>query len=90
MSTLSKKTTEDIAKLAKLKLTSDEISKFTPQLSAVVDLIDQLNEVNTKNIEPTAQTTGLTNILRKDEINEMNCLPQDEPFEVPQIIKKNL
>jgi len=42
-SKLTKKDTKAIAELAKLELTSDEIDKFTPQLSAVVDLINELS-----------------------------------------------
>lgn len=87
------------AKLAKLDLTQKEIKKFTHQLSAVIDLIDELSEVDTKNVEPTGQTTGLTNITRADQIKVEKCLTQDEAisgtdntkngyFEVPQILKK--
>ena len=75
---LTKNDTKRVAELAKLTLTSSEIDKFTPQLTAVVDLIDELNETDTKDIEPTAQTTGLQNVMRIDAIDVTKILAQDE------------
>ena len=57
-----------IAKLAKLKLNNEELKKYNGQLSDVLSYIDQLKEVETKNIEPTAQVSGLENIWREDEV----------------------
>lgn len=64
---LNKQQIEHIAKLARLELTSDELDKYGSQLSAVLNYIDQLNEVNTDDVEPTAQVTGLINALRDDD-----------------------
>ncbi len=89
MAKLTKKDTEKIQHLAQLELTSEEIDKFTPQLSAIVDLMNELNEVDTKDVKPTAKTSGQINIMRADEINALRCLPQDKPFEVPQILHIN-
>lgn len=63
-----------IAKLAKLELTGSEIKKFQGQLSAVISYISELDEVDTKNVLPTSQTTGLTNVTRKDLASSQNCL----------------
>ena len=57
-----------VAELAKLDLTEDEIDKFLPQLSEIVDHVSELQKVDTTNIDPTSQTTGLTNVLRDDEV----------------------
>ena len=59
-----------IAKLANLPLTEEEIKQFGPQLESTLAYIDQLNEVDTKNIEPTSQVTGLENVLREDEAED--------------------
>ncbi len=88
MAKLTKKDTIRVAELAKLKLTPKEIDKFTPQLAAVVDLMNELNEIDTEGIEPTAQTTNLENVMRVDAIDAIKCLPQDGFFEVPQILHK--
>ena len=65
---LIKKDVLHIADLAHLDLTEDEIKKFLPQLASIVDYIGQLDEVNTQGVEPTSQTTGLTNVFRPDEV----------------------
>lgn len=55
-----------MAKLARLGLTSEEIAKFQTQLSSILDYVGQLNEVDTDGVEPTAQVTGLVNVMRED------------------------
>lgn len=56
-----------VAKLANLKLKEEEVEKFEKQLSSVLDYIKKLEELDTKNIEPTSQVTGLKNITREDK-----------------------
>lgn len=78
---MTKLTNEEIlhvAKLAKLELTDAEIEKFAPQLSKVLDYFSELSEVDTKDIEPTSQTTGLENIKREDKITNNESLTQEE------------
>ena len=65
---LTKKEVEHIALLARLGLTEAEKEKFALQLSSILDYVEQLKEVDTKGIEPTAQVTGLENVMRKDKI----------------------
>jgi aspartyl-tRNA(Asn)/glutamyl-tRNA(Gln) amidotransferase subunit C len=67
-----------VAKLAKIDLTNEEIDKFTPQLSNVINFVSELSEVDTKNIEPTSQTTGLENIKREDEPKPDFSFTQDQ------------
>lgn len=68
MGKLSKSDVKHVAKLAKLKLTSSEIAKFSKQLSEIISYIEELNEVDTSKTEPTSQTTGLENVTRDDKI----------------------
>lgn len=78
MAKLTKIVVLHVAKLSNLKLTEDEIKKFLPQLSKVVDYISQLSGVDTTDIVPTSQTTGLVNVLREDKVNVLNVLPQEK------------
>jgi aspartyl-tRNA(Asn)/glutamyl-tRNA(Gln) amidotransferase subunit C len=55
-----------VAKLANLQITKDEEQKLESQLSEVLDYIEMLNEVDTENVEPTSQVTGLENVTRED------------------------
>lgn len=55
-----------VAKLANLPLENEE--KYTEQLSAILDYIDQLNSVDTTNIEPTFNVTGQVNVWQEDKV----------------------
>lgn len=58
---------EEIAKLARLDLTESEKTLYADQLSAVLDYVEQLNEVDTDDVPETCQVTGLKNVTRADE-----------------------
>ena len=66
-----------IAKLARLNLEDQEVEKFARELSSILDYIDQLQEVDTKNVVPSAQVTGLSNSFREDEIQEKDASPEE-------------
>lgn len=59
-----------VAKLARIKLTDDEVKKFGKQLSTVLEYVAILAEVNTDNVAETSQVTGLRNVMEKDEVLE--------------------
>ena len=65
---ISKEEVKHIAKLAWIGLSSEEIQKFQKQLSGILEYVDQLNELDTKDIPPTFQVTGLKNIWREDTV----------------------
>lgn len=84
---LSEEEVKHVAKLARIALTDKEVKKFSKQLSNVLDYMEILNEIDTKELEATNQVTGLTNVMEKDEIKSsqstreelLNCseLPVD-------------
>ncbi len=61
-----------IAKLARLNISDDEVEKFATELTSILQYIDMLQEVDTKNVEASTQVTGLTNGNRVDEIRADN------------------
>ncbi|MBT5016473.1 Asp-tRNA(Asn)/Glu-tRNA(Gln) amidotransferase subunit GatC [Candidatus Peregrinibacteria bacterium] len=65
---ISKDQVRHVAKLARLSLDENEVEVFSKQLSAVFEYMDCLNEVDTDNVEPTSQVTGLKNVYREDEV----------------------
>ena len=68
---IDKNTTLKIAKLTRLKLKDKEIPELSSQLSSILDWVEQLNEVNTDNIEPLSNVSIAELPLRKDkEIKE--------------------
>jgi len=67
MPKLSIKQVEHVAKLARLGIDKREKKKFQKELSSILDYVNKLSEVDTKDIEPIAQITGLTNVVREDK-----------------------
>jgi aspartyl-tRNA(Asn)/glutamyl-tRNA(Gln) amidotransferase subunit C len=64
---LTEKDVQHIAKLARIKLTKKEEERFKKELSSILDYIDKLGELDTEEVEPLYQTTGIVNAVRKDE-----------------------
>ncbi|HYT91407.1 MAG TPA: Asp-tRNA(Asn)/Glu-tRNA(Gln) amidotransferase subunit GatC [Gemmataceae bacterium] len=56
-----------VAHLARLELTPAELATMTPQLSAILDYVNQLQQVNTEGVEPLAHPLSLQNVFRADE-----------------------
>jgi aspartyl-tRNA(Asn)/glutamyl-tRNA(Gln) amidotransferase subunit C len=73
---LSREQVLHIAELARLKLSDEETDLFVDQLSAILAYAEQLNDLDTDAISPTAQVLALRNVLRDDEIGP--CLTPDE------------
>ncbi len=58
---ISPDTVNKMAELARLDLTDAERERYRHELSAILDYFDELSSLNTVNVPPTAQVTGLTN-----------------------------
>lgn len=56
-----------IAHLARLELSDAELQTMTPQLSAILDYVQQLQQVDTEGVEPLAHPLPLQNVFRPDE-----------------------
>ncbi len=65
-----------IAQLANLVVGEDEKKVFADQFSATIDVVNQLNEVDTKGTPPTSSVTKLENVTRPDIIDTDRVLPQ--------------
>lgn len=73
--TLTPDNVRHIAKLARLTLTEEEVTRFTKDLGGIFALIERLGEIDTSNVEPTAQVTGLSNVARTDVIRTDGATP---------------
>jgi aspartyl-tRNA(Asn)/glutamyl-tRNA(Gln) amidotransferase subunit C len=96
-------TTDDVAKigvLANLPVSEDEKKLFAGQFSTTIDVIGELNEIDTGGIIPTSQVNHLENVTRPDEIDIDRVLTQAEAlsgarnvhqgfFVVKQILEKD-
>jgi aspartyl-tRNA(Asn)/glutamyl-tRNA(Gln) amidotransferase subunit C len=63
---LSRAQVMEIAELAKLELTEQEIEHYAEQLSKVLDYASRLEQLNTDNIPPTASVLPVQNVMRDD------------------------
>lgn len=59
-----------IAHLARLEILDGEVSGYAANLSRILDLVAQLNDVDTEGIEPMAHPLDAAQRLRPDEITE--------------------
>ncbi len=70
---MTKITDDDVLKLAqlsKLSLSDEQVVKFRDEIEEILNYIEQLQQVDTDGLEPTNQVTGLTNVMREDEIED--------------------
>ncbi len=64
---IDRKAIEHVAELARLELSEEEKARLAEQLGSILEYIDQLKEVDTAGVEPTAQVSGLVDVWRSDE-----------------------
>ncbi len=56
-----------VAKLARLKLTDDEVERMSEELSGILEHVEHINELDLDDVEPTSHVIALENVLRPDE-----------------------
>lgn len=56
-----------IARLARLELAPEEVSRLREQLGIILDTMRELEAVDTRDVPPTSHVLGLTDVLRPDE-----------------------
>ena len=61
-----------VAQLARLALSEDEIEPMARELSAVLDHVAKIGELNLEDVAPTSHVVDITGALRPDEPRE--CL----------------
>ncbi|MHC4912271.1 MAG: Asp-tRNA(Asn)/Glu-tRNA(Gln) amidotransferase subunit GatC [Planctomycetota bacterium] len=84
-----------VAKLSRLELSDAEVAEFTGQLSAILDYVAKMNELDTEDVEPLAHCLAVSNVFRADCVKESlgtektlaNAPERDgEFFKVPKIL----
>lgn len=87
---------EKLATLARITIDDSTISEVSQRLSSVLDLVDQLQAVNTEGVEAMSHPMQATQRLREDEVTEINqreafqaIAPETEDglFLVPKVIE---
>ncbi|MBW4517557.1 MAG: Asp-tRNA(Asn)/Glu-tRNA(Gln) amidotransferase subunit GatC [Timaviella obliquedivisa GSE-PSE-MK23-08B] len=57
-----------VAHLARLDLSAGEEEQFTTQLNGILDYFEQLNELDTTNVQPTTRAIEVSNVARVDAL----------------------
>jgi len=87
---LSKDDVLRLAQLARLELTESEINEFAPELNQILEYVEQLQSIDTTNLEPTNQVTGLTNVSRDDLIKDYGYEPRELLKNVPKVVEDQI
>jgi aspartyl-tRNA(Asn)/glutamyl-tRNA(Gln) amidotransferase subunit C len=65
-----------VARLARLRLSEDEIDRMARELSTVLDHIEKISELDLEGVPPTSHVVDVENVLRPDEPRP--CWPRDQ------------
>ena len=68
-----------VARLARLRLGDDEVETMAGELSAILDHVERISELDLDGVEPTTHVVRLENVLRPDEARP--SLPREQALE---------
>lgn len=87
---------EHLARLARLSLSGEEQKRFSDQINSILSYMEKLNELDTKDVEPTSHVLSISNVMRddlpKESLNRDDALMNapdhtDKFYRVPKIIE---
>ena len=55
-----------VAKLARLSFSDEEVDRLAPELSKIVEYVEQMDRLELDGVEPTSHVVELQNVLRED------------------------
>ena len=93
---IDKNTINKIARLSRIKLEGKESEDYIKDLNSILDWVDQLNEVNTDNVEPLSNISSSVLPKRNDISSDTNSskeILENAPekiegfFSVPKVIE---
>ena len=93
---ITRKDVESVALLSRLEIPESDIETVTKQLDAILEYVDVLNKIDTKDVQPTAHVLPLKNVMRADEARAslprelaLSNAPEQEDgyFKVPKIVE---
>lgn len=84
---LDKTLVKEIAKIARLELTEEELKKIEKDMNDVLEAFSKISEVNTDKVEMSVQPVKIKNALREDK--KEKCLTQEEALSLTRNKKDN-
>ncbi len=89
-------TVRRIARLARIKITDEEAQGLQKELTGILDWVEQLNEVDTADVEPMTRVVPISLKKRQDEVTDGNIaddivknapMTDDHFFVVPKVVE---
>ncbi len=93
---ITREQVEHVAKLARLSLTEEEISRLQSEMGGMIAFADQLNELDVESVSPTTHAVPMQNVFRQDVMDQrdcrdalMECAPQSDGIAivVPRVVE---
>jgi aspartyl-tRNA(Asn)/glutamyl-tRNA(Gln) amidotransferase subunit C len=85
----------ELARLARIELTDDELAHLAPQLDVILESVAHVSDVAAEDIPPTSHALPLTNVFRPDVVApslpraavlDQAPAAEDDRFRVPRIL----
>lgn len=95
MPDISRDEVQHLARLARLRLTEEEIAHYADQLTAIVEAVARVSDVAAADVPPTSHPVPMVNVFRADEaraglprdaVAAMAPAWEDDRFRVPRIL----
>lgn len=93
---IDRRVVEHIARLARLKMAETEIERYRADLSEILEYVQQLNQLDTSDVPPTAHPLTSHSVIREDEVGKSyspnqalgNAPGRDGPFfTLPRVLE---
>ncbi len=97
MTKISQEEVKKVAHLARLELNESEINNHAEQLEKILEYIEQLEKIDTNDVQSTTRAIEVINVFRKDEKKISDCTEEllelgpsreDEYYKVPKILNE--
>ncbi len=70
---IDKDTVKKVSRLARIRLTDEEMENFPGEIDGIMNWIEQLAEVDTDNVQPLTSVVDMQMQMRKDEVTDGDC-----------------
>jgi aspartyl-tRNA(Asn)/glutamyl-tRNA(Gln) amidotransferase subunit C len=85
MAKLTKDDVLKLAQLARLCVSDSEVIRYQDEINKILGYVEQLQDIDVTNVEPTSQVTGLHNVVRKDVISPSSSTPAELLQNAPEV-----
>lgn len=66
-----------LANLCRLELSEEEVDRYSQQLTGILGEIDKVRSLDTQGVPETSQVSGLSHVLRADEMESYGATPDE-------------